>query len=82
MTTTLDNAYLCDNSDDRTFKIDQRIAFCVGATEVMSFEANGDIFVRGEKVDSNQAVYEEFLAWLSSAQPLMRQENYPETTEK
>ena len=50
-----------------TLDIDGRIAFLVKDNEVMSFEATGDIFVRGEKVDSNQAVYEEFRTWLDRA---------------
>lgn len=35
-----------------------------GPKEVLRFEANGDVYVRGEKVDSNKEIYEAFKAWL------------------
>lgn len=44
------------------------ILFVAGPNrEVMRFDPNGDVFVRGEKVDSNQRVYEEFRAWMNGA---------------
>ena len=41
------------------------LSLLVGCRELLRFEANGDIYVRGEKVDSNRKVYEEFREWLS-----------------
>ena len=38
-----------------------------GGVDVMVFKHNGDIFVRGEKVDNNQEVYREFKEWLAGA---------------
>jgi hypothetical protein len=35
-----------------------------GPREVLRFEANGDVYVRGEKVDSNKEIYEAFKAFL------------------
>lgn len=35
--------------------------------EVLHFTAMGDVFIRGEKVDNNQRVYQQFRNWLDSA---------------
>jgi hypothetical protein len=42
------------------------IILAVGGHEVMAFRPSGEIFVRGEKVDSNRQVYEAFREWLAS----------------
>lgn len=34
---------------------------------VMEMRPDGDIFIRGEKVDSNPEVYQEFRAWMDAA---------------
>ncbi len=33
--------------------------------EALRFESDGDVFIRGEKVDSNVEVYEQFKSWLA-----------------
>lgn len=57
--------------------------FTTGNTDVelMRFEDNGDIFVRGEKVDSNPAVYAAFRSWLGDPRsPPTRCEAHVEAT--
>jgi hypothetical protein len=48
--------------------VEGRLVLCVGGKEAMVFCPSGEVFVRGEKVDSNRAVYDAFRAWLSTAQ--------------
>lgn len=36
--------------------------------EALRFNPDGSVFVRGEQVDDNRAIYEEFEAWLSKSQ--------------
>ena len=44
------------------------IIFRLGdTTEVMRFNGDGTVFVRGEQVDSNREVYMAFRWWLSNA---------------
>ncbi len=38
-------------------------------TEVLRFEPDGSVYVRGEQVDSNMTVYANFRAWLEQANP-------------
>src|ERR1700729_2433004 len=42
------------------------IFIAANQVEVLRFEANGDAFVRGEKVDNNQEVYREAVAFFRS----------------
>lgn len=44
-----------------------RIEFRVGCNEVMRFENNGDIFVKGNKVENNSKVVSSFKEWLRKA---------------
>lgn len=32
--------------------------------ECLRFEESGDVYIRGEKVDSNKEVYEQIMGWL------------------
>jgi hypothetical protein len=41
-------------------------------TDFMVLKANGDAFVKGEKVESKQAVYDYFAAWLVEANLMPR----------
>lgn len=45
----------------------EHIIFAHGDEEFIRFEPNGDVFVRGEKVDSNVEVYAKFCEWLEPA---------------
>lgn len=36
-------------------------------TEMMKFCSNGDVYIKGEKVDNNQEIYDTFKKWLYSA---------------
>lgn len=47
--------------------LNDNLSLWVGDKEMMRFEPDGRIFVRGEQVDDNKAVYEEFLRWLQRA---------------
>lgn len=48
----------------------QTLRFYAAGHEVLRFEENGDAYVRGEKVDSNQAVYQHVLEFLQSCKVL------------
>jgi hypothetical protein len=43
------------------------LRFLIGGRMVLSFEPNGDVLVRGEKVDSNRAIYEQVRAFFAVA---------------
>jgi NTP pyrophosphatase (non-canonical NTP hydrolase) len=45
----------------------EHIIFAQGDEEFIRFEADGSIFIRGEKVDSNVEVYTKFCEWLEIA---------------
>ena len=45
-----------------------KICFLCGGDEVMRFEPEGKVFVRGEEVDDNQEVYLAFRRWLETAE--------------
>ena len=43
---------------------DANISFVCGAEEVMRFEPNGVIYIRGERVNNNHKVYEAMVEFL------------------
>jgi len=43
---------------------DGSLTFYVNAIEMMRFQADGKIFVRGQQVDDNQMIYAQFREWL------------------
>lgn len=48
-------------------KQDTPLTIVIGSSkEMMRFEADGRIFVRGEQVDDNKEVYKAFREWLES----------------
>jgi hypothetical protein len=44
-----------------------RMAFCVADQEIMTFDANGDIRVKGRLVENDKAVVDSFKEWFESA---------------
>lgn len=49
----------------RTVDVAPPLSLHIGSNEVMRFTSDGDVIIRGEKVDSNGLVYETFRAFLS-----------------
>lgn len=45
-----------------------RVRFMIAGVEWMRIEPNGGFFVKGEKVVTNQEVYDRFVAWLTQAE--------------
>lgn len=51
-----------DSSDGPT-----NIVFTVGTEEMMKFEDNGNVYIRGQLVDDNEEVYKAFKDWLEQS---------------
>ncbi len=44
----------------------EALVLSIGDVEVLSFHADGKVFVRGEQVDSNPEVYKVFVEWMAT----------------
>jgi len=45
------------------------VSLVVGTDEMIRFDTNGEVYVRGQLVDDNKEVYQAFKDWLAASAP-------------